>query len=125
MRGMGVLNQIESVFMIGGDSNVVYSYDVNTRELIDVWCVGSRITSIASISLEDGGFIVAAGTEEGKIAIRQDWEELTRRNECGSSQILDIQFSKTGTIIAAASQDQSVYLLEFKETEYQPLVGIK
>jgi WD40 repeat protein len=103
----------------------VYSYDVNSKELIDVWVVGLTITAIACISLEDGGFIAAVGTDEGKIAIRQDWEELTRRNECGSSQILDIQFSKTGTLIAAASQDQSVYLLEFKDNEYRPLVGIK
>ena len=125
MKGMGILNQMESVFMIGGESCWVYSYDVNSKELIDVWVVGLSITAIAWISLEDGGFIVAVGTEEGKIAIRQDWEELTRRNECGSAQILDIQFSKTGTLLAVASQDQSVYLLEFKETEYQPLVGIK
>ena len=125
MKGMGILNQMESVFMIGGESWCVYSYDVNSKELIDVWVVGLSITAIAWISLEDGGFIVAVGTEEGKIAIRQDWEELTRRNEWGSAQILDIQFSKTGTLIAVASQDQSVYLLEFKDTEYQPLVGIK
>ena len=125
MRGMGILNQMENVFMIGGDSNCVYSYDVNSKELIDVWVVGLTITAITCISLEDGGFIAAIGTDEGKIAIRQDWEEFPKRNEWGSSQILDIQFSKTGTILAVASQDQSVYLLEFKENEYQPLVGIK
>ena len=125
MKGMGVLNQIESVIMIGGESSCVYSYDINSKELIDVWLVGLNITSIDWISLEDGGFIAAVGTDEGKIAIRQDWEELTRRNECGNSAILDIKFNKTGTLIAAASQDQNIYLIEFKENEYQPLVGIK
>ena len=36
MKGMGILNQMESVFMIGGESCWVYSYDVNSKELIDV-----------------------------------------------------------------------------------------
>jgi hypothetical protein len=47
MKGMGVLDQMESVFMIGGDSSCVYSYDINSKELIDVWVVGLNITSIA------------------------------------------------------------------------------
>ena len=87
--------------------------------------MGLNVTAIDCISLEDGGFIAVVGTDEGKVAIRQDWEELTRRNECGNSAILDVQFSKTGTLIAAASQDQNIYLIEFKENEYRPLVGIK
>lgn len=47
MRGMGVLNQMENVFMIGGESSCVYSYDVNSKELIDIWAVGLSITAIA------------------------------------------------------------------------------
>jgi len=47
MKGMGILNQMESVFMTGGEAGYVYSYDVNSKELIDIWVVGLPITSIA------------------------------------------------------------------------------
>jgi hypothetical protein len=37
--------------------------------MIDVWAVGATITAISCLSLEDGGFIIALGTSDGKIAI--------------------------------------------------------
>ena len=39
--------------------------------------------------MEEGGFVVCAGTEKGNIIIRKDWEELINRehamrnHECG------------------------------------------
>ena len=69
---------MENVFMISSDSNCVCSYDVNSKELIDVWVVGLTITAITCISLEDGKFIAAVGTDAGYIVIRQDWEELSK-----------------------------------------------
>ena len=56
--------------MMGGDNGVVCSFDIQTHELIDIWSVGQPITSIACLTLDEGGFVVAAGTEEGKIIIR-------------------------------------------------------
>ena len=56
--------------MIGGDSGVVTSYDIASHELIDIWNVGETIVSLGTLSLEEGGFIVAAGTENGKVVIR-------------------------------------------------------
>jgi WD40 repeat protein len=55
--------------MVGGDNKMVYTYDINTHEMIDVWSIGSTITSITCLSLEDGGFIIAVGTNDGKVAI--------------------------------------------------------
>jgi predicted sugar kinase len=66
---MTILNQIESSIIVGGDQKMAYSFDINTHELIDVWAIGAIITAVACVSLEDGGFIVACGTSEGKIAI--------------------------------------------------------
>lgn len=67
---MSVLNQVEKTVMVAGDNGIVCSYDIATHELIDVWSVGSRITALACLSLEDGGFIVAAGTNDGNLIIR-------------------------------------------------------
>jgi WD40 repeat protein len=101
--------------MIGGDMGVVCSYDLETHDLIDVWNVGARVTALACLSLEEGGsFIVAAGTNEGNLIIRQDWEEIVpRHHECGIKAINDIKFSKNGALIAVASTDKNVYLLQY------------
>ncbi len=56
--------------MIGGDDGVITSYDVETHELTDVWAVGAKITAIATLSLEEGGHIIAAGTAVGNLIIR-------------------------------------------------------
>lgn len=77
--------------MLGGDNGIVSSFDIQTHELIDIWNVGQAIASIACLSLDEGGFVVAAGTEFGKIVIKQDWEEfIPRMHECGSQPIIDI-----------------------------------
>ena len=65
--------------MVGGDNWIVSSYDIATHELIDVWNVGQPVSSLACLSLDEGGFVVAAGTDSGKIVIRQDWEEFIPR----------------------------------------------
>ena len=112
---MCILNQVERTVMIGGDMGIVCSYDLASHDLIDVWNVGARVTSLACLSLEEGGsFIVAAGTQEGNLIIRQDWEEIVpRHHECGIKTINDIKFSKNGALIAVASTDKNVYLLQF------------
>lgn len=46
------------------------TYDIETHELIDVWAVGSKITAVATLSLEEGGFILAIGTNNGHLKIR-------------------------------------------------------
>ena len=70
--------------MLAGDTGVVLTFDMATKELIDVWQVGARITALSSLSLEEGGFVVAAGTNEGNLIIRQDWEEIIpRQHKCG------------------------------------------
>ena len=56
--------------MIAGDSGIVLTFDMATKELIDVWQVGYRLTALASLSLEEGGFVVAAGTVDGNLIIR-------------------------------------------------------
>ena len=114
-KGMCILNQVERTVMIGGDMGIVCSYDLASHDLIDVWNVGARVTSLACLSLEEGGsFIVAAGTQEGNLIIRQDWEEIVpRHHECGIKTINDIKFSKNGALIAVASTDKNVYLLQF------------
>ena len=56
--------------MIAGDSGVVLTFDMATKELIDVWQVGTKVTALSSLSLEEGGFVVAAGTIEGNLIIR-------------------------------------------------------
>lgn len=70
-KGMCILNQVEKTVMIGGDMGIVCSYDLQTHDLIDVWNVGSRVTALACLSLEEGGsFIIAAGTNDGNLIIR-------------------------------------------------------
>ena len=94
---MTILNQIERTVIVGGDDGLVTSYDLQTHELIDVWAVGAKVTTIATLSLEEGGFIVAAGTAIGNLIIRQDWEEIIPRyHACGAKTINDLQFSKNG-----------------------------
>lgn len=56
--------------IIGGESGIVCSYDLSTHDLLDVWSVGARLTALACLSLEEGGFVVAAGTSEGNLVIR-------------------------------------------------------
>ena len=83
--------------LVGGDDGIVSSFDMHTHELIDIWNIGSRITCVACLSLDEGGFVVAAGTGDGRVWIRQDWEEfIPRQHECGNREILDVKFSKDG-----------------------------
>lgn len=56
--------------MVGGDNGIVSSYDISTHELIDIWNVGQPVTSLACLSLNEGGFVVTAGCETGNIIIR-------------------------------------------------------
>ena len=49
---------------------------MQTHELIDVWVVGNKISAIAALSLEEGGFIVAVGCHNGSLVFRQEWEEV-------------------------------------------------
>jgi hypothetical protein len=90
-KGMTILNQIERTVIIGGDDGLVTSYDLQTHELIDVWAIGTKVTALATLSLEEGGFIIAAGTAVGNMIIRQDWEEIIPRyHACGSKTINDL-----------------------------------
>ena len=82
-KAMTVLNQMERVVTVAGDEGSVLSFDMATHELIDVWQAGTRVTAIASLSLEEGGFVVATGTAEGRLIIRQDWEVIPRHHSCG------------------------------------------
>lgn len=73
------------------------TYDIGTHELIDVWAAGSKITAVATLSLEEGGFILAIGTANGHIKIRQNWEEIIPKvHSCGSKGLNDLKFSRNG-----------------------------
>jgi hypothetical protein len=93
--------------MIGGDDQVVSSYDIATHELVDLWHVGHPITCIACLPLEGGNFISAVGTETGQVLLRQGWDPApSRQFTCSkpsksaahgaTTSILDIKFSKNG-----------------------------
>lgn len=69
-KALTILCQSEQTIMTGGDSGIVASYDISTHELIDIWNVQQTVTALATLSLDEGGFVVAAGTEEGKIVLR-------------------------------------------------------
>ena len=56
--------------MVGGESGIVSSFDLATHELIDIWNIGTPITALACLSIDEGGFVVAAGTEDGKMVLR-------------------------------------------------------
>lgn len=78
-NALTILSQTEETIMIGGDNGTVSSFDIGTHELIDIWNVGQPISALACLTLEEGNFAVAAGTEQGNIIIRQDWEEFIPR----------------------------------------------
>jgi WD40 repeat protein len=106
--------------MIAGDSGIVSSYDVSTHELIDVWNINANIRSLATLSLENGGFVVAVGTDRGKIFVRQDWEDSDHRcYPCGNEPIIDIKFSKNALYLAGASIDKNVYILKYRDGEFE------
>jgi hypothetical protein len=67
---MSILQQDHQTIVIGGDDGLVTSYDIGTHELTDVWAIGAKITALATLSLEEGGFIIAAGTSVGNLIIR-------------------------------------------------------
>ena len=112
--------------MVAGDDGMVLSFDMATHELIDVWQVGAKVTALSSLSLEEGGFIVAAGTSDGNLIIRQDWEEIIPRHHyCGHKQINDIAFSKNGALVAVASSDKHIYLFQYQDNDYQKLAACR
>ena len=59
--------------MIGGDNGLVLSYDISTHELVDIWDVQVSVSSLAALPLDDNGFVLAAGTDDGQIVLRQSW----------------------------------------------------
>ena len=110
---MCFLNQVETAVIIAGDEGIVSTFDVESHELIDTWNVGTRVSALAALSVDEGGFIIAVGTVSGSVIIRQDWEEFVpRHHECGRNHpIVDLKFSKNKSILAAASTDGHIYLL--------------
>ena len=118
-KALTILNQSEKTVMIAGDDGIVSSFDLATHELIDVWSVGTKVSAIATLSLEEGGFIIAVGTTEGNTIIRQDWEEIIPRHHlCGNKNINDLKFSKNGALLAAASSDKNIYLFQYSDGDY-------
>jgi len=112
--------------MIAGDNGIVLTLDMATKELIDVWNVGTKVTALASLSLEEGGFVVAAGTLEGNLIIRQDWEEIIpRHHKCGIKPITDVCFSHNGAILAIGSIDKHIYLFQFNDGDYVKLAACR
>ena len=112
--------------MIAGDTGVVLTFDMATKELIDAWHVGAKVTAIASLSLEEGGFVVAAGTVEGNLIIRQDWEEIIpRHHQCGHKAITDCCFSQNGAQIAVGSSDKHIYLFQFQDGDFVKLAACR
>jgi len=111
---------------VAGDSGAVLTFDMATKELIDVWQVGTKVTALASLSLEEGGFVVCAGTIEGNIIIRQDWEEIIpRQHQCGIKAVTDCCFSHNGALIAVASSDKHIYLFQFNDGDYVKLAACR
>lgn len=78
-KALTILSQVEQTILIGGDNGIVSSFDIATHELIDIWNVGETVSAIGCLTLDEGGFVVAAGTDTGKVVIRQDWEEFIPR----------------------------------------------
>jgi len=87
------MDTTENHVIIAGDNGLVQTYSLESKELIDSWNVGSMVTAIAAVQDEDGGFTMAAGTAEGKMLLRLDWDERTRSEDCGNSYLNDIKFS--------------------------------
>lgn len=58
--------------------------------------------------------------------LRQDWEEIVPRyHACGSKGITDVQFSKNGLLMAAASLDKQIYLFKYNDSDYAKLAAVK
>ena len=113
------MQQDSQTVVIGGDDGLVQAFDIATHELIDVWPVGAKITALATFGLEEGGHINACATNTGNLIIRQDWEEIVPRyHDCGIKTINDLQFSKNGLLLAAASSDKNVYLFQYQDGDY-------
>ncbi len=65
---------------------------------------------------------MAAGSQNGNIVIKQDWEEVIPKvQSCGNRTINDLQFSKNGQFLAAASSDKHVYLFSNTDGEFVKL----
>jgi WD40 repeat protein len=48
-----------------------------------------------------------------------------RHHECGIKAINDIKFSKNGALIAVASTDKNIYLLQFQDNDYVALAACR
>lgn len=70
LKAQTILTQMEQTIIVGGENGIVSSYDISTHELIDIWDVGSSVSSLAALELEEGGFVLAAGTDDGNIILR-------------------------------------------------------
>jgi len=70
IKAMSVLCKVESAIIIAGENGQVCTYDTITHELIDVWHIGASIASLATLELEEGGYVLAAGTDDGNVILR-------------------------------------------------------
>ena len=77
---MGILNLKDSAIMVGGNNGIVSSFDISTHELIDIWNIGHPISSLACLTLDEKTFVAAVGTENGKIVLRQEWDNTAPRS---------------------------------------------
>lgn len=75
LRAQTILTAMEQTLIVGGENGLVLSYDISTHELIDIWDVGVSVSSLASLKMDNGAFVLAAGTDDGHIHLRQGWSQ--------------------------------------------------
>lgn len=84
-------NSDDRILYVAGENSKVYALAFDNHELIDIWSVGQNITAMDSHTFENGSTHFAVGCHNGKLFMRQDWEEYPSNYDC-EKYIHDIKF---------------------------------
>lgn len=70
MQAMCLINQEPPAVIVAGENGIIQTFDINDHELLDLWQVSADVTALDALAIEEGGFIIAAGTATGNVIIR-------------------------------------------------------
>ena len=114
-----------SYIAVSGDEGIVSIYDTKEFTLIDIWRIEFGVTSLHSITNQEIGCIVAAGTVTGKIYILSYNGMEDYQLHCSNNKVTEVKISSNGEYLIAGAEDYNLYLYQLEEDKFMSVATRK
>ncbi|EGR31153.1 hypothetical protein IMG5_116830 [Ichthyophthirius multifiliis] len=115
----------EKILYVAGNERIVYSFSLESHEIMDMWSYPYQISTIDCINSEKHGNIFAIGFEEGQVCIRYQQKQIEEiwikpqknQRQREKVRINDVKFSSDGNYLVVGGQDSYIYILSFSNSQ--------